>query len=549
MALPQKKAPATDLSDKYGLLIDDIASMRTTVRIQLASVRLERCDQARNIKEAIDRLTNKHYDLIVCDYNLGDGADGQQFLELVRRKQLLPLSTAFLMITGETAYQQVSTAAEYSPDDYLLKPFTADTLGTRLLRIIEKKEALKPIYQYMGAKGGDKIKALAACEVLLAQKTRYNLEVLRIKGDLLLASGRATDALALYEEILGQRSTPWAEVGKALALTAIGDPDEARFLLEQTLVAYPNYLAAYDSLAELLVKTDKVAAQQVVEQALKVASTTQRQRELGSLALDNKDYSRAEDAFRVAVDRDRSGFFNSHDDYAGLAKSYVEQDKISEAMATVKDMGQRFKVSPELAGRQAALECQVHARAGNAEAAQAALTKALALQQQGGLDATTALEIAQACFASGQPEEAKKIIQAIAEDHQENEKILARAHAVFEAAGLEEEGTLFLEATRKSMIRMNNEAVALAKSNELDKAIIMLVEAADRLPNNAQVAVNAAQAILMRIQTKGMDMGQISQAHRYITQAIRANPQHPKLEGVVAFYRKLAPPGARPIEG
>ena len=547
MALPQKQAPATDLSEKYGLLIDDIASMRTTVRIQLASVRLERCDQARNIKEAIDKLTNKHYDLIVCDYNLGDGADGQQFLELVRRKQLLPMSTAFLMITGETGYQQVSTAAEYSPDDYLLKPFTAETLGTRLLRIIEKKEALKPVYQHMGAKG-DKAKALAACEELLEKKTRYMLEVLRIKGDLLLAGGRAQDALALYEEILQQRSTPWAEVGKALALKAMGDPAEAQFLLEQTLVAYPNYLAAYDSLADLLVKTDKVAAQQVVEQALKVASTNQRQRDLGSLALDNKDYSRAEDAFRVAVERDRSGFFSSHDDFAGLAKSYVEQDKINEAMATVKDMGQRFRSTPELAGRQAALESQVHARSGNAAAAQAALAKALELQKKGGLDASTSLEIAQACFASGQPEEAKKIIQMIAEDHQENDKILDRAHAVFAAAGLEEEGTLFLEATRKSMIRLNNEAVALAKANELDKAIQMLVEAADRLPNNAPVAINAAQAILMRIQTQGMDLGQIGQAHRYITQAIRANSQHPKLESAVAFYRKLAPPGARPLE-
>ena len=547
MALPQKQAPATDLSEKYGLLIDDIASMRTTVRIQLASVRLERCDQARNIKEAIDRLSSKHYDLIVCDYNLGDGADGQQFLELVRRKQLLPMSTAFLMITGETGYQQVSTAAEYSPDDYLLKPFTAETLGTRLLRIIEKKDALKPVYQHMGAKG-DRAKALAACDVLLEKKTRYALDVLRIKGDLLLASGRAADALALYEEILQQRSTPWAEVGKALALKAMGDPDEAQFLLEQTLVAYPNYLAGYDSLAELLAKTDKVAAQQVVEQALKVASTNQRQRDLGSLALDNKDYSRAEDAFKVAVERDKSGFFSSHDDFAGLAKCYMEQDKTNEAIAVVKDMGLRFRSSPELTGRQAALESLVHARAGNADLARAALAKALELQGKGGLDVATSLDIAQACFATGQPDEAKKIIQSIAEDHQENEKILDRAQSVFSAAGLEDEGTTFLEATRKSMIRLNNEAVALAKANELDQAVSMLVEAADRLPNNAQVAINTAQAILMRAQTKGIDLAQIGNAHRYITQAIRANPNHPKLESAIAFYRKLAPPGARPLE-
>ncbi len=48
------------LSEKVGLLIDDIAAMRTTVRIQLASIGLEKCDQARDIKEAIEKLNAKH---------------------------------------------------------------------------------------------------------------------------------------------------------------------------------------------------------------------------------------------------------------------------------------------------------------------------------------------------------------------------------------------------------------------------------------------------------------------------------------------------------
>ncbi len=109
-----------DLRGKYGLLIDDIPEMRTTVRVQLADAGLEKCDAARNVKEAVERLTQNRYDLVVCDYNLGQGADGQQLLELVRRRQLLPLSTAYLMITGETGYEQVSTAAEYAPDDYLI---------------------------------------------------------------------------------------------------------------------------------------------------------------------------------------------------------------------------------------------------------------------------------------------------------------------------------------------------------------------------------------------------------------------------------------------
>ncbi len=532
-----------DLRNKSGLLIDDVAEMRTSVRIQLSDCGLEKCICVRNIKEAIDKLSANKFDLVVCDYNLGQGSDGQQFLELVRRKHLLPLSTAFLIITGETAYQQVSTAAEYSPDDYLLKPFTAQTLATRLLRIIEKKDALKPIYLHMGAKG-DRVKAIAACDALLKDATRYASDVLRLKGDLLRQNAQTDEALALYEGVLQQRATPWAVVGKALVLRDAGKADEAQGLLEAALTTYPNYLATYDSLVDMLKQNDPLAAQEVVEKALKISGSTQRQRDLGELALENKNFERAEAAYRTAVERDRTGFFKSHDDYAALSRSCVEQGKHKEALAAVKDMGQHFSNTPDLAARQAALECQIQIRAGNEEAAAAALDKAMALATAGGLDASASLEIAQACFSSGRDEDAKQIIQVVAEDHHENEEVLLRAQAVFEAAGLKDEGAEFLEATCKRMIRLNNDAVALAKSGELDQAIVMLVEAANRLRNNAQVAINAAQAILMRLTRQGMDKGQLIEAHRYIMQAVQANPEHPKLAGVVSFYQKVAPPEA-----
>jgi len=535
-----------DLHGKTGLLIDDMPEMRSAMRIQLADAGLEKCDQARNIKEAIDRLRDKRFDLIVCDYNLGQGTDGQQFLELVRRKQLLPLTTAFLMVTGETGYEQVSTAAEYAPDDYLLKPFTADVLGTRLGRILDKKAALQPIHRYMGQSkdGGDRDKALAACDELFAAGGRYTFDILRIKGDLLSAAGRHEEALALYESVLQQRATPWAEVGKARVLAALGNESEAKNHLQRALTAYPNYLAAYDSLAQIVEKTDKAAAQEIVEQSLKVAPSTQRQRRLGGLALENKDFERAESAFRRAVEKDRSGFFKSHDDYSGLAKSCVAQGKTQEALAAVKDMGTAFARTPELEARQAAVECQIHVKSGNADAAKAALEKALKLQQSASLDATTALEVAQACFAGGRAEEAKSIIQAVAEDHHENEAVLGMAQAVFADAGMKDEGAIFIAATRKRMIKLNNDAVAMAKSGELDQAVAMLTEAADRLTNNAQIAINAALALLMHVHRKGGDMERVRQAHAYILQARRANADHPKLEEICTLYRKLAPVGA-----
>jgi tetratricopeptide (TPR) repeat protein len=536
------------LRGKRGLLIDDVPEMRTALRVQLSDLGLEQCDMARNIKEGIEHLSQSRYDLIVCDYNLGQGADGQQFLELVRRRKILPLSSAFLMVTGETGYEQVATTAEYAPDDYLLKPFTADILGTRIARVFEKKTALQPIHRWMGGKG-DVAKALAACETMIAGGGRYVLDALKLKGELLLGANRAEEACAVYESVLQQRATPWAVVGQARAQLATGNDSEARQLFEQALITYPNYLAAYDSLANLLEKTDKAAAQQVVEQALKVAPSTQRTRQLGSLALENQDYERAESAFKRVVEKDRTGFFKSHDDYSGLARSCSEQGKTTEALAAVKNMGAAFSRSPELAARQAAVECQVHTRAGNPGAAQAALEKALEIQRSAQLDVTTTLEVAQACFSGGRPDEAKSIIQSIAEDHHENDAVLARAQAVFVAAGLQDEGTVFIAATKKRMIKLNNDAVALAKAGQLDQAIAMLSEAADRLTNNAQIALNAALALLMAVHRQGAgDGSRVASAHRYILQARQANATHPKLAEVSTFYRKVAPAGSPSLE-
>jgi DNA-binding response OmpR family regulator len=61
---------------------------------------------------------------VLCDYNLGDGMDGQELLER-RKTGTLPLSTIWIMITGERKYERVVAAAEMAPDDYILKPFNS----------------------------------------------------------------------------------------------------------------------------------------------------------------------------------------------------------------------------------------------------------------------------------------------------------------------------------------------------------------------------------------------------------------------------------------
>lgn len=85
------------------------------------------------------------FDIILCDYYLGAVTNGQQFLEHLRNRRMIARSTLFIMITAEKNHDSVITAAECMPDDYLLKPFTADLFASRVEKLLEKKRRLARI--------------------------------------------------------------------------------------------------------------------------------------------------------------------------------------------------------------------------------------------------------------------------------------------------------------------------------------------------------------------------------------------------------------------
>jgi DNA-binding response OmpR family regulator len=88
-------------------------------------------------------MAAQRYDIILCDYNLGQGKDGQQVLEEARFREFMSPSTIFVMITAENTMDMFMGVLEYSPDDYLIKPFTKEALGKKLRDLIRKKENLK----------------------------------------------------------------------------------------------------------------------------------------------------------------------------------------------------------------------------------------------------------------------------------------------------------------------------------------------------------------------------------------------------------------------
>jgi CheY-like chemotaxis protein len=72
--------------NKRILIIDDVAEMRSSIRSQVSSLGVEQTSVAATVRDALEMIKNNRFDIILCDYYLGGGTDGQQFLEFLRSR-------------------------------------------------------------------------------------------------------------------------------------------------------------------------------------------------------------------------------------------------------------------------------------------------------------------------------------------------------------------------------------------------------------------------------------------------------------------------------
>ncbi len=112
-----------DLFKVKFLIIDDFANYRSMLRSILVTCGAQHIEDASNAADALKMVTYNKFDVILCDYNLGDGQNGQQLLEEIMHRHLMPYGTIYIMITAENTQNMVMAAVEYRPDGYLNKPF------------------------------------------------------------------------------------------------------------------------------------------------------------------------------------------------------------------------------------------------------------------------------------------------------------------------------------------------------------------------------------------------------------------------------------------
>lgn len=523
-----------NFAEKRVLIIDDHSGMRTSMRAILSAFGVVLVEMASTANEAIRRLQSKSFDIIICDYFLGDGSDGQQLLEQMRRNNLITLSTIFVMVTAERMYEKVVSAVELAPDDYLIKPFSGEVLRSRLERMMTKKQAFAPIYKLIET--GKLTEATQLCTELSKHSNKYTVDILRLLAELYVTQSKFEEAQEIYQQVVKMRAVPWARMGLATMFHFKQQHQAAEELLEEVIEEAPEYMAAYDLLSKVCEAQDKnERAQQVLQQAVTASPlSAHRQKDMGQLALRNGDMEAAEKAFTSVVERGKTSFFRSAEDYANLSRVQMERGKCDEALSTLRDVRASFNSSPEVEFTASVMESLVHQKTGNTDASAKALETALALQKMHTIKAQEdlSLDLAKSCFAHGKDDEAKSLIEKLVRNNHDSAALLQKARQLFEEAGKGDEGRAIIDGNVKEIIQLNNQGVMKAKEGDLDGSVKLLTEAAEKMPENLQIILNAAQALLVHIDKRGWNADYMLSARRYLDSARLKNATHPKFLSV-----------------
>ncbi|MEH0165084.1 response regulator [Roseateles microcysteis] len=241
------------------LIIDANANSRSLMAAQLRDLGVGNVRQTTRLRDARVILENKPYDIVLCDYHFeGSEQSGQQLLDELRREQLLPYSTVFVMVTGEATYAVVAEAAEAALDAYLIKPYTTASLAERLASARYRKRILKDIFEAI--ENEDFAKAADLCMKRFEARAPFWLYAARIGAELLLRLERHAEARKMYDAIIEAKTVPWARLGVARAELASGNLVAARRTLEVLIGDMPDHADSYDMMGRVQMEQGEVAA-------------------------------------------------------------------------------------------------------------------------------------------------------------------------------------------------------------------------------------------------------------------------------------------------
>lgn len=523
------------------LVVDDFENFRLSMRQMLRSFGVADVELVSNGAAAIQRCTYEHFDVVLCDYNLGEGKSGQHILEELRHKKLLKRTSLFLMVTAETSKEMVMGAREYQPDAYLTKPINRAMLEKRLGSLVAQRNALLPINREIDRENFPE--AASLCLQAIPRQPRYKTWLMKTLADLYFQMGDLGHARRIYDEVLAQRDLSWARLGKARVLLAEQNLDQAVAELQELIASHPDFIEAYDILAEALSRQGKGGkAQAVLEKAAELSpNALLRQRSLAQIATANQDIDRATEAWRRTVQLGTHSIHDSAEHHLALGSALADiseaetgstaQEQASEALRVLTRMEKRFGDTPGAQTRSLLVKARVYAGQGQDSDALACLQQAQGDIDAASVSADVGLELARTFFRLGRHEDAKDLLSQLAQRFESEPAVLQEIEALLdEPVGFKQK----LQARA-----LNREGIKAFEAGQLDAAAAAFQQALDIVPGHAALNLNLVQVRMKQMAEGKRNPQLIAESQRCLAALDSLPEQHRQYRRLQTLRKKL----------
>lgn len=496
-------------SSKRCLIVDDMADIRVMVLGMLRLFGVEQIDVVANSEQAIEACSNTQYQMVLCDYNLGGGKDGQQTLEELRHHKYLNNTSIFVMITGETFRERVLGALEYQPDDYVTKPITQMALRQRLNKVLLCNQELYAIKQAMDEK--NYTLAAQLCQERLLDNTMHRSTCLQIQAEMHFRLGNFNLAEAIFRQALVERSVLWAKLGLGKTLVAKKKYTEAEACLKEVIADDMHVVEAYDLLTDLYAaQGELVKAQHAMQDATDISpKSTLRLRRLAFLAKQNEDVSLCLDANRRAIKTARNSFHESSEDYLNLAReltdlSHNDNDSVEVFVKEIFDVLQRLEKKSYF---DASADMQVNSLKSRSLFNQKKISEAetylekskiLYHQLKDHIAPDVGVAFAQALIAKGDTQTADEVIQLLVEKYPKDKTLAAKVDAISDTPKSIE--------GRQKVVDMTKLGISFYENNDFLQAIDVFKSANVIFPGHVGLNLNLVQAIVAETKTHSEKM-------------------------------------------
>ena len=521
------------------LLIDPSNDMRSNLQGMLNLCGLSRIEHANGSGPAIRQLQARKSEIILCEYDLGNGQDGQQLLEDLRHNNIIGLSTIFFIVTAERAFEKVVSAAELAPTDYLLKPFTPDALRDRIVRAIEKRSIFDPVHRLMAR--GDLQAAIKACLAGELAEQRYATDFKRLRAELHVTLGEAELAQPLYAELVAQRAVAWARLGLGKTMMLQNKPNEAQTLLTALVEENPKFMAAHDWLAKAHAASgDLAAAKEVLGRAVVISpNSLGRLRKLGEVAFESGDIAAAEKAFQQVVKKARYSEFRDPEDHVRLVTTLIRKGDTVQAATVIRDLDKSLSDSAKGKTCHAMSSAMLFSETGDAARAAAELARAVeACRDSTGLSTEMKIVLAKNCLAHQLEDGATEVMLEVM-NNASNSAATADVMRMFEQAGRPDLATRTETESRRIVVELVSSGAEKARQGDYRGAVTLMMEAVKKLPENPQVVFNAAVAVLKYLDNLGWDPQLGERARLLVDKSRRLDAANPRLASLVALHQEI----------